>query len=164
MKQQKVEGIITAKGKHNRPLFLIFLGVLFLHPGCGRKAPPVAPQVVVPPAVKDLRAEVVGHDVQLTWSVPTQGDTVFEGVKGFRIFRYESRDSSTPRCPGCPIRFHEHLDIKLTDPAPARIKGGRVICRDALEPGCRYAYKVVVYHKSGGVSGNSNIVEFATEP
>lgn len=152
-----------AKGKQHRLLFLMSLGILLLHLGCGRKGPPVAPQVVVPPAVKDLKAEVARHEVQLTWSVPTQGDNVFEGIVGFKVFRYESGDSTAP-CPGCPIPFHEHLDIKLRDPAPARVEGGRVICRDALKPGYRYAYKVVVYHKSGGVSGNSNIVEFTTEP
>jgi hypothetical protein len=146
------------KSHQNRLLLLVCSAVLFLHPGCGMKRPPAVPQAVYPPAVKDLKAEVIGDEVRLSWSIPRKGDTLFEGIEGFRVFKYEAHDSAAP-CPGCPIPFDELLDVKLKDPEPARVEEDRVICYDSIEPRHRYAYKVVVYHKSGGVSEDSNIVE-----
>ena len=133
------------------------LGFLLLDPGCGKKGPPVAPRAVVPPPVKDLKAEVMEDKVRLTWSIPKKGETIFEGIGGFRVFKYKAH-GSVARCPGCPIPFDPLLDIRLKDPEPARVEGDRVICYDTIEPGCRYAYKVVVCHKSGGMSEDSNIV------
>lgn len=142
---------------HNRLLFLLGLGFLLFHLGCGKKGPPVAPRAVVPPPVKDLKAELVGGEVRLTWSIPTKNGAAFEGIEGFRVFRRKVHDSVAP-CPGCPVPFDELLDIKLEYPEPARVRGGRVIYRDKVAPDGRYAYKIIVYHKSGGVSQDSNIV------
>ncbi len=141
----------------NRSLFLICAGCLILCVQCGKKAPPVAPNVVVPPAVKDLKAEVIKDEVRLTWSVPKKGDTVFDGLERFGVYKYRFH-SSEETCPGCPIPFAYVVDVKLNDPEPARLEGDRITCHDKIEVGHRYAYKVVAYHKSGGVSKDSNIV------
>jgi hypothetical protein len=150
-----VKGI---KGKHSSLLFLISLGVLFLAVACGIKGPPKVSRAVVPPAVKDLKAEVVGRDARLTWSVPQRGHTAFEGIVGFKVFRSRALDSMAP-CPGCPIAFFEHLDMKLEDARSVQIENGRVVCHVVVEPGRRYAYKVVAYDKNGCVSEDSNTVE-----
>lgn len=146
--------------KKRRPdkfLFIVCAGLLILSLQCGKKGPPVAPDVVVPPAVKDLEAEVIEDRVRLTWSVLKQGDRLFDGLKHFSIYRYES-DTPAKVCQGCPIPFKPFLDIKLDNPAPAQIEGDRVILYDKSKPGHSYAYKVVSYHKSGGMSPDSNIV------
>ena len=146
------------KGLHSL-LFLLWLGCLLFYLGCGKKGPPVAPRAVVPPPVKDLKAELAGDEVQLTWSVPTKNGAPLEGIEGFRVFKRQVHDSVAP-CPGCPVPFDEFLDIKLEYPEPARVEGGRVFCRDKVVPEGPYAYKVIVYHKSGGVSQDSNIVSW----
>ena len=143
----------------NRLLLLLWLGLLVFHLGCGKKGPPVAPRAVVPPAVKDLKAEPVGDEVQLTWSIPTDNGAAFEGIEGFRVFRRPVRASAAP-CPGCSVPFDECLDIKLAYPEPARVTAGRVVWRDKSAPDGPYAYKVIVYHKGGGVSEDSNIVSW----
>lgn len=154
--------LIRGKGRHqNRFLFLICVGFLILGLGCGKKAPPVAAKATVPPAVKDLKAEVMGDKVRLTWSVPKKGNEVFDGLESFGVYKYESH-SSVEMCPGCPIPFEHFLDIKLDDPKPARVEGDRIVCHDKIEADYRYAYKVVVYHKSGGVSDDSNVVRITT--
>ena len=145
-----------------RLLFLIFPGLLVLCLGCGKKAPPVAPRKTVPPAVNDLKADVVGDDVRLIWSVPKKGQEVFEGLEYFRLYKHRWH-RSVEMCPGCPIPFEDYLDIKLDDPEPARVEGDQIVCHDKIEPGHHYAYKVVVYHKSGGTSKDSNIVRFETK-
>ncbi len=149
------------RGHQNRFLFLICVGFLILGLECGKKAPPVAPKATVPPAVKDLKAEVMGDKVQLTWSVPKKGDEVFGGLEHFRVYKHKSH-SSVEICPGCPIPFEHFLDIKLDDPKPARVEGDRIVCHDKIEADYCYAYKVVVYHKSGGVSDDSNVVRITT--
>ncbi len=140
-----------------RLLFLLWLGLLLLHLGCGKKGPPVAPWAVVPPPVKDLKAELVGSEVQLTWSIPTENGAAFEGIEGFRVFKRRVHDSAAP-CPGCPVPFDECLDIKLAYPEPALVAGGRVVWRDNVVPDGPCAYKVIVYHERGGESEDSNIV------
>jgi hypothetical protein len=141
----------------NRLLLLICAGLLILCLECGKKGPPVAPRAIVPPAVKDLKAEVIGDKVRLTWSVPKKGNKVFNGLEHFGVYKYRSQ-SSAEMCPGCPIPFEHFLDIKLDDPEPARVEGDRIIWHDDMDAGYHYAYKIMVYHKSGRVSEDSNIV------
>lgn len=121
----------------------------------------MAPGAIVPPAVKDLEAETMGDKVRLTWSLPKKGNTLFAGPGYFGVYRYKSH-SSVETCPGCPIPFEHFLDIRLDDREPARVEGDRIVCYDKIEADHRYAYKVVVYHKSGGVSEDSNIVQITT--
>jgi hypothetical protein len=139
------------------------VGSLILFLACGKKGPPVPPKAIIPPAIKDLKAEVLGDKVKLTWSMPRKDNAVFDGLEHFRVCKYKSH-SSVELCAGCPIPFERFLDIKLKDPEPAQVEGDRVIWHDTIDVDYRYAYKVVVYHKSGGVSKDSNIVRFVTEP
>ena len=145
-----------------RLLFLICAGLVILGLECGKKAPPVAPRITVPPPVTDLKAEVVGDEVRLIWSVPKKDNNVFEGLEYFRLYKHR-RHRSVEICPECPIPFENYLEIKLDDPKPARVQGDRIVCHDKIEPDHRYAYKIVVYHKSGGASQDSNIVRFETK-
>jgi hypothetical protein len=130
---------------------------------CGIKSPPVSPETLTPPAIRDLTAEVIGDKVQLTWSMPKKDNALFDGVEHFRVYKYKSH-SSIEVCEGCPIPFEHFLDIKLEDPEPAQVEGDRIICHDSIEADHRYAYKVTAYHKSGGLSEDSNIVQFVTKP
>jgi hypothetical protein len=139
------------------------LGFLILGSACGKKAPPVPPKATVPPAVQDLEAEVLQGKVRLTWSIPKRDNAVFPGIERFGVFKHES-ESSTELCEECPIPFEHFMDISLKNPSPAHLEGDRVVLEDTLGPDRRYAYKVVVYHKSGGGSEDSNIVQFVTGP
>ena len=40
--------------------------------GCGRKAPPVPPRQPAIPAVKDLRSDIDGDMIVLTWTIPDE--------------------------------------------------------------------------------------------
>ncbi len=156
--------LIKGKRTHqDRFLFLICTGLLILCLKCGKKAPPVAPKATVPLAVKDLKAEIIGDKVRLTWSVFKKGDKVFEGLEHFGIYKYESH-SSVEMCPGCPIPFEHFVDIRLHDTEAAQVEGDRIIWHDNIEADHRYAYKVIVYHNSGAVSADSNIVQFVVKP
>jgi len=139
------------------------VGFVILCLACGIKNPPVPPKTLTPPAIRDLKAEVIGDKVQLTWSMPKDDNELFDRVKHFRVYKYKSH-SSIEVCEGCPIPFKPLLDIKLKDPYPAQMEGDSIIYHDAIEANYGYAYKIVVHHKSGGVSEDSNIVQFVTKP
>jgi hypothetical protein len=134
----------------------VVVAVLLLLLGCGRKGPPVPRAATIPPPVRDLTAEVLEKEVHLAWSIPKKGETGFPGIAGFQVYRHAVHRSEPP-CPGCPLSFQEILKIGLSDPASARIHDGRVGCTTRFDPAVRYAFKVVVVHKSGGVSDDSNI-------
>jgi hypothetical protein len=138
------------------------LGVWLLVLGCGRKGPPLPPLVVIPPGINDLTAKVLGDGVRLTWSIPKKGVTLFEGIRSFRVFRYRVNKAGS-LCSGCPLPFREFLEIRLKYPGPARIEDGRVIYSHTLDPEYQYGYKIVVHHKSGGISDDSNVVHVTAE-
>jgi hypothetical protein len=163
LKRLKTDPISGKRRNVHRVLFLGSVGFVILCLACGIKSPPVPPETLTPPAVRDIKAEVMGDKVQLTWSMPKKDNALFEGVEHFRVYKYKSH-SSIEVCEGCPIPFKPLLDIKLDDPYPAQMEGDSIIWHDAVEANHSYAYKVVVHHKSGGVSEDSNIVHFVTEP
>ncbi len=142
----------------NRLLLWCF-ACFFLFLGCGKKGPPAIPRAVVPPPVRDLRAALLTDHVRLTWTIPKKGDEIFEGIERFRVLKHKEYDFES-RCRGCPLRFDAFFDIRLKYPLRGRVEGDRVICYDRVEAGYRYSYKVVVYHKSGGVSKGSYVVSF----
>ena len=163
MKWLKTDPISGKRKNGHRFLFLGSVGFVILCLACGIKNPPVPPKTLTPPAIRDLKAEVIGDKVQLTWSMPKKDNALFDGVEHFRVYKYKSH-SSIEVCEGCPIPFKPLLDIKLKDPYPAQMEGGSIIYHDAIEANYGYAYKIVVHHKSGGVSEDSNIVQFVTKP
>ncbi len=141
-----------------RGLFLLCLSAsLLLALGCGRKAAPVPPIVVLPPPVNDLKAEVIEGRLMLTWSIPTKDGRAVAGITGFRVFKYQARNDRS-FCPGCPIPFEEFVEIELKRPQPARVEGTRILLEDRFDPTYPCVYKVVAYQESGGVSEDSNVV------
>jgi len=147
----------TANGHCTRLCFSIALAVLVMLVGCGRKGPPVPPAAVIPSPIRDLNAKIQGDKIQLTWSVPARDGAPLEGIRSFRVSRH-TVPRSTPPCPGCPLSFEELHKIKVSNPAPARIDHGRIVYSVWFNPEFRYAFKVLVVHKSGGVSDDSNVV------
>lgn len=159
MKSNWLKTSPTSKRKRLSLLLLIFTGIVVFCLACGKKGPPVSPTAIIPPAITDLKAEILGDQVRLTWSFPKEKNEPMDGLECFRIYKYKS-STSVETCEGCPMPFEHLRDIKLEDPEPARIEGDWVIWNDNIDPDYHYAYKVVTCHKSGGISEDSNIVEF----
>lgn len=119
--------------------------------GCGRKEMPSAPRQVPPQPVADLRVQLSGNQVELSWSF---SKALFgsEPVKGFGVFR--ASESISESCANCPFLFHRVADIPFLDGQD----GASVLTyRDTLEKGYRYRYKVICY-TTGLSSKDSNVV------
>jgi len=134
-------------------LLLVAGGFLACVVGCGRKGPPVAPQIAPPVAVSDLTVRVDKGQVTLEWSVPAVSGVA--PPEGFRIYR---ADLGPADCADCPLLFAEIGERRL-DPnqRPAPQQPWRLSWQDTPASGLRYLYKVAAYGR-GRETLDSNLV------
>jgi hypothetical protein len=157
--------------RRHSPFTIALLALFILGSSCGQKGAPVVPETAPPPSVRDLHVALIGDKLQLTWTMPKQGETIFRGLGEFEVYKHTFQHPED-WCADCPIRFRTLLHINVLDPWPARIEKDRVIFEDTMEGDYLYAYKVVAYHRNGAASEDSNIAlwpnrdidESSTEP
>ncbi len=131
-------------------LVVAMLCLYFL--GCGRKEMPSAPRQVPPHPVTDLAAQVVGNQVELSWSY-SEALYGSEPIKGFGVFR--ASESVSESCDNCPFLFKRVADIPTLEGRDGTIV---LTYRDTLEKGYRYRYKVIGYSTAGIAGKDSNMV------
>lgn len=138
----------------------ILAAVAFYLPGCGLKAPPVAPRPAPPPAVNDLRRQVQEDTLKLTWTIPKHKGKIHPDLEGFWVYR-SRKPLSESECPNCPLKFKLVADIGISAIKTSEKKErGQIIYSEVLTRGYRYIYKVVAYNDSGSRFGDSNLVVF----
>ncbi|MCX5882839.1 MAG: hypothetical protein NTU74_13870 [Deltaproteobacteria bacterium] len=119
--------------------------------GCGKKEMPSAPRQVPPQPVADLRVQLTGNKVELTWSF-SKALSGSEPITGFGVYR--ASESVSESCDHCPFLFQRVADIPFLEGQD----GASVMTyRDTLENGYRYRYKVICYSR-GLASKDSNVV------
>ena len=131
-----------------RLVLLVMVGLVAL--GCGKKGPPVAPERRVPAAVSELTAIVEGKAVVLSWTNPTSraDGTRMRDLTTLRVYRREESGNAEPKPAllswGTVVGYDEVATIRLANPAPAKVEGGRVSWADRsnLSVGHRYVYVV----------------------
>jgi hypothetical protein len=145
-------------GRRRKRLALAVLLVLGLvgPGGCGKKGPPRLAALAPPLRVADLRHELAGDDVILTWSVPRLKDQAPGASAGFWIYRAAEPLAGDP-CTGCPLLFRKVAEVPMPAEADRR---GPLTARLPLEPGYRYTFKVVALDGHGRPEGDSNLVTF----
>jgi hypothetical protein len=161
----------------NIPAYGFFLGLLalsatFFLTGCGRFAPPVAPERVAPKAVRDLAAAGTAGMVTISWTTPESDrrDKQLRQIDGFSVYRktiLKERDVTDP-----DIEFEllaEVKDTAVADREARRLEAielGAISRRVKFDPerakhsfedktvknGATYLYKVVPTNQ-GGVEG-----------
>jgi len=138
--------------------YLPLLFILFaLVEGCGVKAPPIPPDVVVPEPISDLQGRVREGDLYLRWSVPREN---MDGSKpvdlvSFRILRRDEKGG----CIDCPGEFKVRADLDLRRKDEYRQEQDIMSWKDKdLEQGILYIYKVRSINHWGYASPASNEV------
>ena len=126
--------------------------------GCGRKAPPIPPSQIQPPAVNDLSASIDGDTLTLTWTIPQEKGKATSGLSGFIVYR-SKKPLSESDCRDCPVLFKRVADIPIEVSDSGNLKKGHMTYYETLEKGYRYIYKVTSY-TNGVTSKDSNYVEF----
>lgn len=127
---------------------------------CGRKAPPVAPELRLPQPVADLSATVRIDAIELAWSNPQRrvDHTRVRDLATAHVFRIEDDGSGEPK-PALLARnrvagYTEIATIPVSDPPSALVTGGRVVYPDrhGLTVGRRYTYVVLTTDAAGRTS------------
>ena len=141
---------------------------------CGKAGPPIAPQLMAPVPVSDLRGSVEDGAIVLTWTSPqrrTDGTRVRDLTQA-RVYRTEDAGFLQPKPALLTQRriagYQEIAVIRLAAPAPAVMQGGRVrlVDREGLRLRQRYTYVVITEDSMGRVSPPSGRLSltFLTPP
>ena len=150
------------------PLALVALA------GCGRKGPPVAPEVRLPLPPSEVRATVGPGEITLTWKNPTRraDNRRLRDLAAVRIYRVGDSGVGEPR-PAIlegdkVIGYTELIEVRIERPEPAVIEGGRgrLVDRAGLKDGQRYTYVLTASDFLGRTSAPSQRVSilFITAP
>jgi uncharacterized protein len=126
--------------------------------GCGKKAPPIPPDSLVPGEVRNFSVQQDGQALSLQWLIPKVNvdRQPLTNIQGFQIFRCKEGIFSSA---GCPPALAPLAKIDLTFPKVGKIQGEQVSYRDEdLETGYRYFYQVVGFDQGGHLGLASPIV------
>jgi predicted small lipoprotein YifL len=131
--------------------------------GCGKKGPPVAPEVRVPAPPAGLQTFIDESTILVNWSNPaTRLDgTPLKDLTLVKLYRREDADGG-PLKPamlssGRVVGYDEIAAIRLESPAPATVEGSAVrwVDRQGLVLGRRYVYVVTAVDSLGRSSAPS---------
>ena len=138
--------------------------VLLALTACGRKGPPVAPELRAPQRVLDLDAVVRDAAIELSWTPPNRRadrTPIRDLSLTTRIFRVEDSGAGEPKTAilarGVIAGYTEMASLRGDDPSPAVARGSQLVFTDrrALEFRRRYTYVVVVGDSQGRLGAPS---------
>jgi hypothetical protein len=142
----------------NRKTIILFLLILLLALACGKKAPPVPWESIVPKRIVDLVAMPREGRLLLEWTSPKENTdkSILVDLEKFQVFRSEGTLIGD-ECRGCgekpKLVYEMKLDGKVED------RGKRIsIFFDDLEPKKVYVYQVVSVNRRGHPGSSSNPV------
>jgi hypothetical protein len=121
----------------------VLFGVLFCA-GCGKKADPIPPRLILPTPIADLTADSVAEGILLGWSASGP----IGRIDHFRIIRGEAAVDQA--CPGCPQEYRPLATPKVGDQRLRRA-GERVFSYldEAVTEGRFYSYRVSACDSQG---------------
>jgi fibronectin type 3 domain-containing protein len=118
--------------------------------GCGKKGPPVAPELRLPLPPTALHAIIEGDSIAVSWSNPQNraDGSSLKDLTTVKLYRREDSEGA-PLKPamlssGGVVGYDEIASIDLAAPAPAVVQRGAVhwVDRRGLTAGRRYVYVV----------------------
>jgi len=141
---------------------------------CGKKGPPVAPELRVPAGPTGLHGAVEEQSVVVGWTGPgTRVDgSRLRAIARYKLYRREEADGGEPKSAmlssGRVVGYDEIATIRSDSPPPASVQGSAVtwVDRRALSLGRRYVYVVTAEDTLGRSSGPSErlVVPFLAAP
>jgi fibronectin type 3 domain-containing protein/predicted small lipoprotein YifL len=158
-------------GARGALLLLLAAGALV---ACGKKGPPIAPELRVPAGPTGLHGAVDEQSVVVGWTGPgTRVDgSRLRAIALYKLYRREEADGGEPKAAmlssGRVVGYDEIATIRPGSPAPATVQGSSVtwVDRRALSVGRRYVYVVTAEDTLGRSSGPSErlVVPYLAAP
>ena len=142
----------------NTKTIILFLLILLLALACGKKAPPVPWESIVPKRIVDLMAASREGRILLEWTSPKENTdkSILIDLEEFQVLRSEGI-LIAGECRGCgekpKLVYEMKLDGKVED------RGKKIsIFFDDLEPKKVYVYQIVSVNRRGHPNSPSNPV------
>lgn len=136
---------------------LLLVCLLLISVGCGRKAPPRAPQARPLPVVRNLTASVHEGRVALTWKLTALERRLAKDAR-FALYRDEL-PLSAGACPTCPPRYVLVAQVAYNPEAPQGEDGHLFQYAETVSGGFRYRYQVALRLANGRQGDPSESVE-----
>lgn len=133
----------------------MFLSVLLLTAGCGKKGPLLYPDMLIAQPPQQVSVEQSGSALRLSFELPTKdmSGRKLEDLEAVLVGRrvYQEKD-----CVSCQDQFQNLLKIDPALPAPAQRNGNRIVLIDRdVCVGERYQYRLQTVQQ-GGIAGRSS--------
>lgn len=142
---------------HHWILTGLVCGLLLASLGCGRKAPPRAPDTPPLPVASNLTAIIQAEKVVLAWELVPLERRLAKAAR-FAIYRDEL-PLSAGACPTCPPRYQLVAQVPY-DPEVAAGETGQLFrYSETVASGFRYRYQVALRLANGRQGDSSNMVE-----
>ena len=148
--------------------------------GCGKKGPPMAPLVRVPAAVETIEARRVGHDVYITFTIPSENVDEFTPADIGRVEVYGYTGPTPPprarwgelgtliaSVPVVPYPGAERAQAETATPPDAPAQGAEVTIRDTLtseEPALRRFYAAFPLSPRGRAGPPGEVADLPLTP
>jgi fibronectin type 3 domain-containing protein len=142
----------------NTRTIVLFLSILLLASACGKKAPPVPWEAIVPKRIVDLAALPREGRLLLEWTAPKENTdkTPLIDLDGFQILRSEGFLIGD-QCRGCGEKPKPVYEMKLDGKGEEKGKRLSIFIEDH-EPQKVYMYQIVSVNRRGHPSSPSNPV------
>ena len=142
----------------NTRTIVLFLFILLLAFACGKKAPPVPWESIVPKRIVDLAALPREGRLLLEWTAPKENTdkTPLIDLEGFQILRSEGLLIGD-QCRGCGEKPKPVYEMKLAGKGEEKGKRLSIFIEDH-EPRKVYVYQIVSLNRKGHPSSPSNPV------
>jgi hypothetical protein len=149
---------MSGKSKLHPMIILIFIAILIFSGGCGKKAPPVPWESIVPKRIVDLEAISREGRLLLEWTSPKENTdkSALTDLARFQIFRSEGV-LIAGECRGCGEKAKAVYEMELDSKEEVMKKKMSIFFEDQ-EPRKVYVYQVVSTNRKGHPSSPSNPV------
>jgi hypothetical protein len=137
---------------------ILLMALLVLIGACGKKAPPVPWESIVPKRIVDLAALPRGGRVLLEWTAPKENTdkTPLTDLESFQVLRSEGFFVGD-QCTGCGEKPKPVYEMKLDGKGEEKGKKLSIFIEDQ-EPGKVYVYQIVSVNRRGHPNSPSNPV------
>jgi len=137
---------------------MLLMVLLVLVGACGKKAPPVPWESIVPKRIVDLVALPSEGRLLLEWTAPKENTdkTPLVDLEGFQVLRSEGL-LVEDQCRGCGEKPQPVYEMKLDGQGEEKARRLSIFIEDQ-EPGKVYVYQIVSVNRRGHPSSPSNPV------
>jgi fibronectin type 3 domain-containing protein len=138
--------------------FILLIALLVVIGACGKKAPPVPWESIVPKRIVDLVALPREGRLLLEWTAPKENTdkTPLIDLEGFQVLRSEGLLIGD-ECTGCGEKPKPVYEMKLDGKGEEKGKKLSIFIEDQ-EPGKVYVYQIVSVNRRGHPASPSNPV------